>query len=191
MAVGIVIPNRDFLFRSWSFSRWRGGWRTDNIPGPNDVFSDAFHTPRLLYTNIHGSHAAPWRQRDVGNRMRHPVALPGTARFKTAIQSLQCSTISATPDAELPDIPGSRLQPRQCCSPCQLERTKAIAEYAGRLSGTIEIELSEGLQPHQVLTIGVLFAPAATGRVTAMLAITVNAPSTPASGNVVVAGRGS
>jgi hypothetical protein len=47
------------------------------------------------------------------------------------------------------------------------------------------------LQPHQVLTIGVLFAPAATGRVTALLAITVNAPSTPASGNVTVAGRGS
>jgi hypothetical protein len=47
------------------------------------------------------------------------------------------------------------------------------------------------LQPHQAWTIGVLFAPAATGRVTAMLAITVNAPSTPASGNVTVAGRGS
>jgi Abnormal spindle-like microcephaly-assoc'd, ASPM-SPD-2-Hydin len=45
------------------------------------------------------------------------------------------------------------------------------------------------LQPHQVLTIGVLFAPASTGRVTATLAITVNAPSTP--GNVTVAGRGS
>jgi hypothetical protein len=47
------------------------------------------------------------------------------------------------------------------------------------------------LQPHQVLTIGVLFAPAATGRVTATLLITVNAPSTPASGNITAAGRGS
>jgi len=46
------------------------------------------------------------------------------------------------------------------------------------------------LQPHQSLTIGVQFAPTATGKATATLMITDAAPGTPAIVKVEMAGRG-
>jgi hypothetical protein len=46
------------------------------------------------------------------------------------------------------------------------------------------------LQPLQSLTIGVQFAPIATGRTTVTLVITDIAPGTPASVSVIAVGRG-
>jgi ASPM-SPD-2-Hydin domain-containing protein len=47
------------------------------------------------------------------------------------------------------------------------------------------------LQPHQSITIGVQFAPVATGRTSATLTVADTAPGTPATVNVLMAGRGS
>jgi len=73
----------------------------------------------------------------------------------------------------------------------------------GVLSGSVDafaigspFSLSQGagaftLQPHQSLTIGVQFAPLATGKMIATLVTTDSAPGAPASVGVIVAGRGS
>jgi hypothetical protein len=82
-------------------------------------------------------------------------------------------------------------------------RTFTITNTArGVLNGSVgafalgsPFSLSQGagaftLQPHQSLTIGVTFAPVATGRVTATLMITDTAPGIPALVEVAMTGRG-